>query len=195
MRATDLDGRLAEVGYLVLGCFPECGVVYGVDVHTAGVGEIEEHILSLVRCPAALLEAEDEVDPLVQVSRHVLALQRLPVDSHELLRCGSPGRQHDVAQLGVVLLGAQVQLVDVPEEVGLVEELRDELLDVGHVVVAELPRGGNGVEQPIGQVEPASLKLNGECGERLTTYQIMKCNASRRVVRAVQKGRDALILE
>ena len=39
----------------------------------------------------ALLEAKDEVDPGVQVLRHVVPLQRLPHDAHKLVGCMSWG--------------------------------------------------------------------------------------------------------
>ena len=52
-------------------------VVDAVDVDVAFVEEIVEDVVCLLRFPALLLVAEDQVDPLVQVGAHVVTLQSL----------------------------------------------------------------------------------------------------------------------
>jgi len=52
-------------------------VVDVVDVHLALVEQVVEHVDRHLRQRALLLVAEDQVDPLVEVGRHVVALQGL----------------------------------------------------------------------------------------------------------------------
>jgi hypothetical protein len=74
-----------------------------------------------------LLEAKDEVDPLVKVLTDVLALQRLAHDAHKLVRAVvRPRRQLDVAQHCAVLPLAQVEAVAVEQKLRVVVELRGE---------------------------------------------------------------------
>ena len=69
-------------------------VVAAVEV----VREVEEDVVRGDGRGPALLAAEDEVDPLVQVRGHVLALQRCAVQAHELGRAAArPRRQVHVA--------------------------------------------------------------------------------------------------
>jgi hypothetical protein len=53
---------------------------------------------------------------------------------------------------------AKVKVVAVDEELGEVEELRDELLDIVDVAVQVLPGLRDRVELPVGDVEPAALE-------------------------------------
>ena len=75
-----------------------------------------------------------------------------------LSRCG-PGGQFDVADsLFAGLKEAQIELVLVHQEFRLVEEFRNELLDVVGVVHQQTPRRVQRVKLPISHVEP----VNGE---------------------------------
>ena len=68
-------------------------------VHAVGLRVGVEDVAVRQHRRAALLVPEDEVDPLVQVVRHVLALQRVAHHLHELLgRRVRPRRQHHVRQ-------------------------------------------------------------------------------------------------
>jgi hypothetical protein len=53
--------------YLQLSGSSDGLVDHGIAVHGARVSEVIEYIEGLNRCRAALLEPEDQVDPLVQV--------------------------------------------------------------------------------------------------------------------------------
>lgn len=54
----------------------------------------------------------------------------------------------------------QVKVVGVEHELGQIEELRDELLYVGHVVFGGREPGfTHAVEHPVGQVEMTSLEI------------------------------------
>ena len=58
-----------------------------------------------------LFVSEDEIDPLVNLARDELRLQRLPVDPHELVRGRRPRRQlHVVHHLGGVAVVEAAQL-------------------------------------------------------------------------------------
>ena len=58
----------------------EHGVVEGVEVDCALVGQIVEHIQGPRGFGALLLVAEDQIDPLVELAGHKLALQGLLMD-------------------------------------------------------------------------------------------------------------------
>jgi len=53
------------------------GVLYLVDVHRTLIEEMMEDIVSCQRLVPALLVAEDEVNPLVEVLGYIVAFQRL----------------------------------------------------------------------------------------------------------------------
>ena len=78
-----------------------------------------EDVEALLRLRAALLDAKDEVDPLVQMRRDVLALERLAVARDEVVRRGGPRRQAHVVDAVAVLPLAQVEAVGVAEELRL----------------------------------------------------------------------------
>ena len=81
-----------------------------------------------------LLVAKDEVDPVVQVFRHVGALERLAMALDEAPRVlSAPGRQNDVVDRRLVLTDTKVVPVDVDQKLGKVEELGDELKDARRV--------------------------------------------------------------
>ena len=93
-------------------------------------GEVEEIVRGFRRRPV-LLVTKHQVNPLIQMRGHVLALQRLALHPHELLGGAvGPRRQLHVTQGLSVLPHAQLVVVAVVEELGLVVKLRDQLLDV-----------------------------------------------------------------
>lgn len=73
----DLFGDLTEVVDEADGGRLFERVVDVVDVHLALVEQVVEDIHRLHSWGALLLVAEDQVDPLVEVGGHVVALQRL----------------------------------------------------------------------------------------------------------------------
>ena len=81
-----------------------------------------------LRRALALLAAEDEVDPLVQVRGDVLALEGRAVLAHEVVRVLGPRRQLHVVQRDAVLPRAQVETVRVAQQLGVVEEVGQQLL-------------------------------------------------------------------
>lgn len=75
-----------------------------IQVHSALIGEVVEHIGGGLSGAAALLIPEDEVDPLVQVLRDMVALQRLALQPHKLVRAAlCPRRQLHIVQVPAVL--------------------------------------------------------------------------------------------
>ena len=74
-----------------------------------------------------------------------------------------PRRENNVPQRHPALLGPQVEVVAVGEEFGQIVELRNELLDVGHVVLTgRTPGIGDAVEETIGKVKMAALGTEKE---------------------------------
>ena len=108
-----------------------------------------------------LFAAKDQVDPFVQVLRHVVAFQGGPVQSDELARVAfCPGRQNDVVQGHSALFAAQVEPVGVDEKVRQVKEFGNQFLDVGHVELGSGPPGlSDRMEQPVSQIEMSALQL------------------------------------
>ncbi len=61
----------------ILTDLSELGVGEGVQVHRSLVRQVMENIESPNGLRSSLLVAEDEIDPLVQLTRHKFTLQRL----------------------------------------------------------------------------------------------------------------------
>jgi hypothetical protein len=80
-----LQRRLPKVANLFLHGRAQYGVLDGVQVGGTLISQVEEHVARLLGGTPALLAAEHQVYPVVQVGRGVVALQRLPHDAHELV--------------------------------------------------------------------------------------------------------------
>mmetsp|Transcript_14780 Transcript_14780/g.29430 ORF Transcript_14780/g.29430 Transcript_14780/m.29430 type:complete len:293 (-) Transcript_14780:943-1821(-) len=137
-----LRRTLAEVLYVRLGGLPLHHVFYFVDVDGALVAEVVEEVVSLDGVRPALLVAEDEVDPRVQMLANVLALEREAVDPYEFVRAAfrPRGQNHVIDLAPVVLKRSEGELVGVQEDLGDAEHLRHHLLEVSRVRLATLPR-------------------------------------------------------
>ena len=69
-----------------------------------------EHIVSLQGCISSLLAAKDQVDPLVQVGRDVVAFKGLSMSTHKLSGVSpGPGGQLDGVEAGTILLGPWIR--------------------------------------------------------------------------------------
>ena len=124
---------------------------------------------SLDGCLPLLFVSKYQVYPLVEMSRDVVGLESRSVAPDELV-WGSlgPGGQDHVVKGLAVLLGAQVELVAVGQEVRQVEELWDQLSQVSHVVPrGRVPSVLHAVKHPVRQVEVTALEVEKVLGERL----------------------------
>ena len=84
------------------------------------VSEVVEEVIGLDCLLAALLVAEYEVDPLVQVRAHMIALEGLAVLADEVLRRVGPRRQHYVVHTLVAgLTKPQIQIIVVAKKLSL----------------------------------------------------------------------------
>ena len=93
--AQELCGRLAKVEDLVLEGRALELVLDAVEVDGALVAHVREDVERALGGVAALLVAKDEVDPLVQVRAHVVALERRAQRAHKGARAAvRPRRQH-----------------------------------------------------------------------------------------------------
>ena len=127
-----LHRRLPKMRNLQLGSLPECVVLTQfLPIHLVCISQVKEDIMSFLGVRQLLLEAKNEVDPLVQVRAHVLALQRLGVLFDKVGRPLGPGRQRHVPQALPCVAAAQVQVIRVEQKVAAArEELGDELLQI-----------------------------------------------------------------
>lgn len=136
-RQEELRGRLSKVGDLHLHSLPFHIVLDRLQVDSALVGEEIEQVVGSHSRGTTLLVAyarenertisgaadrlecdggwlsghtKNEVDPVVQVLRHVIALQCLSLDADELLGGARPRRKHHVINLeGGVVGNARVR--------------------------------------------------------------------------------------
>lgn len=148
---------LSKVPYLILDGLPHHFIVYRLQFYVALVGQVVENIGGSHSFRSPLLVTEDQVDPLVQLTRHEFAFQRHTIDPDEFLRRTGPRRQFDVAYRFTVLVGAQTVAVRIDEHLRQEEELRDQLFDVGGVSLAVFPRVCDRSEHPVRVVEFAAL--------------------------------------
>mmetsp|Transcript_32287 Transcript_32287/g.79275 ORF Transcript_32287/g.79275 Transcript_32287/m.79275 type:complete len:400 (+) Transcript_32287:1181-2380(+) len=190
MSAEELPRGLAEVGDLCEDSVAGDPRLEDANVDGILVGEIVEDVARLLRVLAPLLVPKYQVDPLVQVVRHVIALQGGARLAHKLPRVAlGPRRQHHVIDLDAILARAEVEGVDIGEEVWVVVELRHKLL---HVAQVGRPRAGavalrEAVEQPVADVKPATLQGTVVRGVGLEAHKIVQHVRRCRVVRAVVK--------
>ena len=163
-----LGGYLAEVAYLRLEGVACARVLDGVEVDGALVGQVIEDVGGAHGLRSALLVAEYEIDPLVQLARDELGLERHAIDAHEIVRALGPLGQLDVVDGLLLVLGAaQVEAIQVEEHLRQVEELRHQLLHVRRVALAVLPRRRHRVERAVRVVELAVLHVQEDGCERL----------------------------
>lgn len=130
-----------------------------VYIDGALVEEMMKHIAGVDGRLALLLKAEDEIDPFVEMCRDEVALERHAMHANELARVVlGPRRQHDIVESHAALLSAQIKSIRVDEELRQVEELWNQLLDVGHVIFGRRqPTIFDAVEHTIGQIKVSTL--------------------------------------
>ena len=91
-----------------------------------------------------------------------------------------PGRQQDVIEWLAGLFCAHVKVIPIGEELGKIEELRNELANVGHVVSAgRFPSLSNRVKHSICQVKVPTLKVEEMLCEGLHPNEIAGDNHGR----------------
>ena len=185
----DLFGTLPELVDLALDAHLFYGVLDLLDIDHALVGEGVEEVVGLDGLLPALLVPEDQVDPLVQVVRHVLGLQGFSVDLQVGVRVAvGPLRDLHVRHLLLVLPHAQVQVLVVLQEGGVREvELGNELFERSGVFHHVVPVVLDALEQSIRLVEPSALQLQHVLG--LLPDQIADDVARRGVMAAVHELR------
>eukprot|EP00982_Pelagococcus_subviridis_P008361 30835-Pelagococcus_subviridis.AAC.21 len=149
-----------------------------------------KHVVSLHRLRAELRRPEDEVDPLVDARGYRLAFESLAHDADELVGAAfRPRREFDVADGVAVLARPEVVRAVVFEKLREAVKLRDELFHIRGGLQTRAPAPIDGREQPIGVIEPPTLKLTVQPGERLEAKEEEQHDPGRGVVRAVVKRR------
>lgn len=81
---------------------------------------VREVVVDIVRSQGRgtlLLVPEDQVDPLVQMSRDIVRLEGLDVRADIIPRATRPGRQHDVVETLSAVAMTQVESFGIDEEV------------------------------------------------------------------------------
>ena len=102
----------------------------------------------------------------------------------------SPGRQQDVIEWLAGLFCAHVKVVAVGEELRKIEEFRNELANISHVVpTGRLPSLSNRVKHPVCQVKVSTLKVEEMLCEWFHPNQIAGDNHGRGVVGAIMVRR------
>eukprot|EP00123_Amoebidium_parasiticum_P018633 comp24260_c1_seq1/m.45007 comp24260_c1_seq1/g.45007 ORF comp24260_c1_seq1/g.45007 comp24260_c1_seq1/m.45007 type:complete len:302 (+) comp24260_c1_seq1:1433-2338(+) len=186
---------LAKAHDLLLHSQTNNRVSDGTDIHTALVRQVVEHVVPLYGFSALLLAAEYEVYPPVQVGRHVVTLQGLPVDGHKPVWVTvRPGGQCDVINNGPVLQTAKLVAVAVDQHVWQIEQFRDQLLYVRGAVQTVVPGPPNGREHAGGMVEPPPLQIEKQSGVGLDPDEPVQHIARSGVVAAVVEGRGLWII-
>lgn len=114
-----------------------------------------EHIDGFNGIFASLLEAKDQIDPLMQVIAHQLRLQRLSMNEHkETWIALTPGRQRNIFDAFSILSTAKVETLEVLKHLRQAEELWNELLDIcGTIPTGQTVRGVQRVECAIRQIK------------------------------------------
>ena len=136
------DLRLAEIvdesndGVLLQRIFDT------INVHVDFVEKRMEEVGGFDGRWTLLFIAEDEIDPLVQVLRDVVALQCGTMKPDEFPGIIlSPGRKYNIVQGHSALFASEIETVGVDQKVVQVEKFRNQLLDVGHVQLGCRPPG------------------------------------------------------
>jgi hypothetical protein len=135
-------------------------------IHCAFIGEVVEQVVRVHGSLASLLVPKNEVDPVVNVFGHVLALQSLSTLFDEIAFRARPGRQLHIVHFVAILPHAQIQTTDVAQEAALSLQpikLGDQLLHIVLRIQTTGPRPCDGGEQTIGVVEPAVLQALHVC--------------------------------
>eukprot|EP00162_Nutomonas_longa_P010978 comp20268_c0_seq1/m.40279 comp20268_c0_seq1/g.40279 ORF comp20268_c0_seq1/g.40279 comp20268_c0_seq1/m.40279 type:complete len:404 (-) comp20268_c0_seq1:503-1714(-) len=163
-----------------------------IEIDLAFIGEIVEDIQCLGGLGSGLLVSKDEIDPLVQVLRDIVAFQRHAHLACELARVAmGPRREHHTIHKRAFLLHTEIKAVGILEKVAQIVELGNELLDVGHCGFRRRAPGLlDAVEEAIGVIEFAALQRQKVLRKRLQADQIVEHNARRRIVRAVVERRN-----
>ena len=183
----DGDGDLAEL--------LEVHVAFFVLVVDAGeiavdVEVFEEEVVGFEGVLLPGVDSEDQVDPVMQVGRDVLALEQFAHPEDVLVLVVGPPRQRDVVDDVLVLARPQVVLVPVFEELGEVVELGDELLEVAGAGGQRLEAVLDAVEEAVGEVELVALQLEVLGGEGVHADQEVAHDGRVGVEAAVEDGLD-----
>lgn len=104
---------------------------------------------------SSLLEAKDQIDPLMQIIAHQLRFQRLSMNEHkETWIPLAPRRQRDFFDTFSILSTAKVETLKVLKHLRQTEELRNELLDIcGTIPTGQTVSGVQRMECAIRQIK------------------------------------------
>lgn len=150
-------------------------VGYIIEVFGAVVGEVMEDVNAFDGGFSALLAAEDEVDPLVQVFAHMWTLEGFSMLGDKYFGISlRPRRKLDGVDAPTIALShAKIVAIAVREEFGEVEELRNQFSNVAHIVFrSRLPGFLDRIEQSIRMIEIATLEQEIRLNERLKSDEI-----------------------
>ncbi len=126
------------------------------------VGRRVEYVLVGHGGLSFLSAAPDQFDPVVQILRHIRGLQRLSHLHHELVgTLLRVGWKVDVMDGTLVLVGPEIPVVQVEEQLGQRVELRSYFTDILGVIRGVLERAEHIIEESVGHVVLAlSLQLD-----------------------------------
>ena len=170
------------------------------------VRTIHVNVQCVDRCTSRLFVAENQIDPLVKMSRDEIRFQRQTMQTNEFFsRLIRPRRQFDVIEIFVVQLqSAQVEFVRVDEKFRQIEKFRNQFFPVVRRLQNIRPGRLKRMELSIGNVESklkktsmegkrnfrdelSALQMNVQRGERFHSNEIMHHCGGVRVMRSVMK--------
>lgn len=114
-----------------------------------------EHINGLYGTFARLLEAKDQIDPLMQIISHQLRFQRLSMNEYkESWISLTPGRQCHILNAFSILSTTEIETLEILKHFGQAEKLRDEFLDIrGTIPAGQTICGVQSVECAVRQIK------------------------------------------
>mmetsp|Transcript_17306 Transcript_17306/g.35664 ORF Transcript_17306/g.35664 Transcript_17306/m.35664 type:complete len:298 (-) Transcript_17306:2182-3075(-) len=126
----------------------------------------------------------------MDISRHVVGLQSLPMNSDEVLSALGPLGEDNVVDDFIRLRLSQIQSVAVLQELRHEEEFGNQLLHVALVAETRLVGRRYGLEESVRLVELSALQLKVQRGERFYPHQVPDDKARSRKVSTVVERRN-----
>lgn len=173
----DLRGILSEVLDHAIDRLSCDRIIDRFPVKGVLVRTIHEDIQSIDRCLPGLFVSEDQVDPLMQMSRDEIRFQGNAMDLNEFFRrVIRPGWQfHVVQQLIVRLQFAQIESIRIDEKFRQIEKLRNQFFAVVGRLENVRPRRMKRMKLSISNVESTfkrEIIQNRDVRHSLSTLQV-----------------------
>lgn len=159
----NLFRRLTELRNLSFHTATFNRIFNGLNINGTFVCKGIEEVVRFDGIGALLFVAKDKVDPVMQVGRYIVTLERFTVEADEILGRGSPAGKNHITKWSEILLDTELQVFSVEKEVTSGhKEFRDEFFHISTTVGDILPALWNTMEHTIGGIELAVLQAKHE---------------------------------